>query len=71
MVAPEDQKESTPFGREFGLRIPDEYQGVGLILMSQFKAEAVGFEVDMAGEHIEKRRNGKPEEGQQKHDERK
>jgi hypothetical protein len=42
-----------------------------VILMSQFKAKAVGFEFDMARKQIEKRHNGKPEEGLQEHDQRK
>ena len=71
MVCPEDQKESTPFGRGFGLSTPDEYQSIGVILMSQFKAKAVGFAFDMPGDQIEKRQNCKPEEVQQEHDQRK
>jgi len=47
------------------LSIPDEYHRRRVILMSQFKAEAVGLELDMAGEQIEKRQargrsTGKP-----------
>ena len=64
MVSPENQKESTPFGREFGLSIPDEYQRIGVVLVSQFKAEAVGLVFDMPGDQIEKRQRCKPEEGQ-------
>ena len=63
MVGPEDQKESTAFGREFGLSIPDEYQRIGVILMSQFKAKAVGFVFDMPSDQIEKRQKCEPEAG--------
>src|SRR5271169_5115467 len=65
MVGPEDQKESTPIGRKIDLSIPDENQRIGAILMSQFKAEAVGFHLNVAGEQIEKRQNGKPKEEEQ------
>ena len=58
-------EESTPVGGEIGLSIPDEDHRRGVILMSQFKAEAVGFELDMAGKQIEKRQDGKPKEDQQ------
>ena len=60
----EDEEESIPFGRNItGLNIPNEHRRGLVILMSQFKPEAVGFELDMAGEQIEKRQNGNPEEG--------
>jgi hypothetical protein len=68
----EDEEKTIPFGRNItGLNIPDEHRRGLVILMSQFKTEAVGFEFDMAGEQIEKRQNGNPEEGQQEHDQRK
>ena len=57
----EDEEESIPFGRNItGLNIPDEHRRGLVILMSQFKTEAVGFELDMPGEQIEKRQNGNP-----------
>ena len=59
----EDQEESTPIGGETGLSVPDEDLCRWGILMSQFKTKPVGLELDMAGEHIEKRQNGKPQEG--------
>ena len=68
MVGPEGQKESTPFGRKFGLSIPDEYHCRSVVLVSQFKAKAVGFVFAMPGDQIEKRQKCKPEEGQQEHD---
>ena len=68
----EDEEESIPIGRNLtGLNIPDEHHRRLVILVSQFKAEAIGFELDMAGEQIEKRQNGKPEEGQQEQYQRK
>src|SRR5271170_5942075 len=72
MVSLEDQEESIPFGHNStGLDIPGEDHRRLVILMSQFKAEAVGFELDVAGEQIEKWQNGKPEERQQEQDQRK
>src|SRR5271155_1023805 len=68
MVSPEDQEESTPIGRKIDLSIPDEYQRICVILMSQFKAKAVSFMFYMAGEQIKKRQNGKPEEEEQEDD---
>jgi hypothetical protein len=56
-----DEEESIPIGREAGLSIFGENHRRSVILMRQFKAEAVGFELDMAGEQIEKRQNGKPD----------
>ena len=51
-----DQEESIPIGCNItGLSIPGEHYRRRVILMSQFKAEAVGFELDMTGEQIEKR----------------
>ncbi len=50
MVSPEDQKKLTPFRRECGLRIPDKYQRIGVVLVSQFKAETVDFVFDMPGQ---------------------
>ena len=68
----EDEEGSIPLGRNLaGSNIPDEHHGRLVILMSQFKAKAIGFELDMAGEQIEKRQNGKPEEGQQEQYQRK
>jgi hypothetical protein len=66
MVPLKDEEESIPFRRNpTGLNIAGEHHRRLVIVVSQFKAEAVGFELDMAGEPIEKRQNGKPEEGQQ------
>jgi hypothetical protein len=65
-----DQEESIPVGCEIGLSIPDTHHRRCVILMSQFKAKAVGFELDMAGKQIEKRQNGKPEESEHKHNQR-
>jgi hypothetical protein len=44
----EDEEESISFGRNItGSNIPDEHRGGLVILMSQFKTEAVGFELDL------------------------
>jgi len=47
----EDQEERIPINRDItGTSIPCEHHRRRVILMGQFKAKAVGFEFDMAGE---------------------
>ena len=67
----EDEEESVPIGRIIApLNIPNEHYRRRVILMSQFKAEAVGFVLDMAMDKIESRHKGKPEEGQEEQNQR-
>ncbi len=66
-----DQEESIPLRHNpTRLNVFGKYHCRGVILMRQFKPEAVGFELDMAGEQIEKRQKGKPEKSQREHNQR-